>query len=68
MCWSQRLIFDHPGTGQPGTLTYPLSLDALLPGYRRAWFENRNLSGTLLPVKYYGNGVDRPAAQQQWTQ
>ena len=57
---------DHPGLVQPGPSTYPPSLDALPPGYRRAWYNNRDLSGVLLPVLYSEWGVDRPALQQQW--
>jgi hypothetical protein len=45
----------------------PPSLDLLLPGYRRAWFDNRSLSGTLLQVRFSNLGVDGPASQQQWT-
>ncbi len=52
----------------PGDPTYPDSLDVLPPGYRRAWFNNRNLSGTLLEVRFSNWGVDGPASQQQWTQ
>jgi hypothetical protein len=42
------------------------SVDLLPPGYRRAWFNNRSLTGALLPVRTVDWGVDRLAAQQQW--
>jgi hypothetical protein len=45
---------------------YVPSVDLLPPGYRRAWFNNRSLTGGLLPVQTSEWGVDRPAAQQQW--
>ncbi|HEY5911219.1 MAG TPA: LamG-like jellyroll fold domain-containing protein, partial [Verrucomicrobiae bacterium] len=54
---------DHPGLVWPGPSTYPPSLDALPPGYRRAWYNNRNLSGLLLPIHYTQWGFDRPASQ-----
>lgn len=57
---------DHPYTGPPGVDTFAPSLDALPPGYRRAWFENRALDGALLPVRHRRQGADRDAAQQQW--
>jgi hypothetical protein len=57
---------DHPYTGPPGTNSYAPSLDVLPPGYRRAWFENRDLSGQLLPVRHRQSNQDRLAAQQQW--
>ncbi len=57
---------DNPGLFQPGPSTYPASVDALLPGYRRAWFNNRDLPGTLLPVRFWQWGVDGLASQQQW--
>ena len=46
--------------------TYPACVDALRPGYSRAWFNNRDLSGALLPVRFYSNGADGLASQQQW--
>ncbi len=46
--------------------TYPPSVDSLLPGYRRAWFNNRDLSGALLEVRFKNSGVDGRASQQQW--
>ena len=58
----------YPDPGPPGPTTYPPCVDVLLPGYRRAWFNNCNLSGTLLPVRFSANGVDGLAAQQQWTE
>ena len=53
--------------GPPGVSTYPPCVDALRPGYQRAWFNNRNLSGTLLPMRFMTNGVDGLASQQQWS-
>jgi hypothetical protein len=50
----------------PGEPYYLPSLDVLPPGYRRAWFNNRSLSGALLEVRTANWDVDRPAAQQQW--
>jgi hypothetical protein len=41
-------------------------LDILPAGYQRAWFNNRNLSGALLPVSFLNNGAEGPATQQQW--
>ncbi len=57
---------DHPGPGTPGPSTPLPCLDTLQPGYRRAWFNNRDLSGVLFPVRTLNNGVDQLAAQQQW--
>jgi hypothetical protein len=59
---------DHPGFVPPGPPSYAPSVDTLLPGYRRAWYNNRDLSGSLLPVLHYSFGVDGPALQQQWPQ
>jgi len=59
---------DHPGVVQPGPSSYPPSLDVLPPGYRRAWYNNRDLSGALRTVRYSAWGVDGPASQQQWPQ
>jgi hypothetical protein len=59
---------DHPVMGPPGDPSYPACLDALIPGYRRAWFNNRSLSGGLLPVQFNNFGSDIPASQQQWTE
>jgi hypothetical protein len=50
----------------PGEPAYPPCLDILPPGYRRAWFNNRDLSGGLLGVRFWNLGVDGPASQQQW--
>jgi hypothetical protein len=56
---------DHPA--QPPAPPYYLPcLDALKPGYRRAWFNNRRLDGSLLEVRFSNSGVDGPASQQQW--
>jgi hypothetical protein len=57
---------DHPGPFPPGTPTYPPSLDILPSGYKRVWCNNRNLSGTLLNVRFSNNGLDGLANQQQW--
>jgi hypothetical protein len=52
-----------PPPGDPYLLP---AVDPLLPGYRRAWFNNRDLSGALLPVRTARFGVDEPASEQQW--
>lgn len=52
-----------PPPGDPYLLP---AVDSLLPGYRRAWFNNRDLSGKLLPVRTARFGVDEPASEQQW--
>jgi hypothetical protein len=57
---------EYPAGSIPGTSTYPPPVDPLPPGYRRAWFCNHDLSGTLLPVRFYDSGVDGLASQQQW--
>ena len=57
---------DHPNTLPPGSPTIPLALDSLPVGYRRAWFENHDLTGALLPVWFAYNGKFRLALQQQW--
>jgi hypothetical protein len=57
---------DHPGPFPPGNPTYNPCLDSLPPGYRRAWFNNRNFSGDLLSVQFYNQGVLMDASQQQW--
>lgn len=49
-----------------GNVTYPACLDTLPPGYRRAWSNNRDLSGSLLDVRFSSYGVDGMASQQQW--
>jgi hypothetical protein len=59
---------DHPGLTNPGPPGTPPSVDPLLPGYRRAWLNNRDLTGALLPVRYTYFGVDGPASQQQWSE
>lgn len=41
-------------------------LNPLQPGYRRAWFNNRDLGGSLLPVRSLQNGVDGSALEPQW--
>ena len=55
---------DSPGSS--GSFSYPPSVDILPPGYRRAWFNNRDLNGNLLNVRYSYFGSDGLAAQQQW--
>lgn len=57
---------DHPGPFPPGPVTYPSCVDELLPGYRRAWFNNRDLSGNLIGVRIYRYSTDGPATGQQW--
>lgn len=52
--------------GPPGP---PLPVPCLSPlpsGYRRAWFNNRDLNGNLLPVRFMENGVDGNALEPQW--
>jgi len=46
--------------------TYPPCLDVLPAGYRRGWFNNRDLQGNQLKVKISDSGVVGLAAQQQW--
>jgi len=59
---------DHPREGPGGASMVPPCVDQLLPGYRRAWFNNRALSGQLLPVRVLNSGAESLAAQQQWPQ
>ncbi len=59
---------DHYDSGPPGPSIPIPCLDELLPGYRRVWLNNRNLSGGLLQVRTYDNGVYRPATHQQWSE
>jgi hypothetical protein len=59
---------DHPGPFPAGGTRYPASLNSLLPGYRRAWFGNRNLSGTNLEIRFSNFGLDGPALEQQWAE
>jgi hypothetical protein len=60
----------HLCDGVPGPVSqepsYPPCLEPLLPGYRRAWFHNRDLSGSLLDVRLSNGGVDGLSVQQQW--
>jgi hypothetical protein len=49
-----------------GGLSYSSSMDPLPPGYQRAWFNNRSISGTLLDVRFTRYGADGNASQQQW--
>jgi hypothetical protein len=53
-------------TVTPGTITHPPCLDPPLPGYRRAWFNNRNFSGPLLDVRFWNRGFEGLFSQQQW--
>ncbi len=55
-----------PGSPPPLDPVYPPCLDVLLPGYRRAWFNNRDILGSLLKVRYYNTNSDGFASQQQW--
>ena len=57
---------DNPGPFPPGPVTYPACVDELLPGYRRAWFGNRDLSGNLIGVRILRYSTDGPATGQQW--
>ena len=57
---------DHPLLVPPLPASYPPCLDTLRPGYRRAWFDNRDFSGTLLPVRFSNNNVEGLASQQQF--
>jgi hypothetical protein len=59
---------DFHDPGPIGPPTYPPCVDVLLPGYRRAWFGNRDLSGTHLNVRFWNNNADGLATQQQWTE
>ena len=52
----------------PGEVSYPPCLDTLPPGYRRAWFNNRDLAGNLLDVFFWQRGVDGKSSQQQWAE
>jgi hypothetical protein len=57
---------DHPNITLPGPSVIPPCLDVLPAGYRRAWFNNRDLSGQLLPVRFLNSGNEVLAGQQQW--
>lgn len=57
---------DHYDSGPPGPSIPIPCLDELRPGYRRAWLNNRDFVGDLLPVRVRNNGAYVPAAQQQW--
>jgi hypothetical protein len=57
---------DHFVPYPPPPPTSAQCLDILPAGYQRAWFNNRNLSGTLLPVRCFNNGGEGLATQQQW--
>jgi len=55
-----------PGFPPPSNPVYSLCLDVLPTGYRRAWFNNLDLQGTLLKVRIYNTNSDGFASQQQW--
>jgi hypothetical protein len=57
---------DNPVPIPPGPPTYPPCLDVLPLGYQRAWFNNCDLSGSLIDVRFLNLGADRSASQQQW--
>jgi hypothetical protein len=57
---------DYPELPIPGPNTTPPCVDTLRPGYRRSWYNNRGLSGDLLPLRFQNNGIDGLATQQQW--
>jgi predicted ThiF/HesA family dinucleotide-utilizing enzyme len=57
---------DHFVPDPPPPPTSAQCLDVLPAGYRRAWFNNRNLSGAMIPVRLLHDGVEGLAAQQQW--
>lgn len=59
-------ISDCEEPAPPPPPSYPPCLDVLPSGYRRVWYNNRDLSGTLLDVRFSNNGVDGPSTQQQW--
>jgi hypothetical protein len=44
---------------------YPPCVDVLPAGYRRAWLNNRDLSGALLPVSFWNHNVEGFSSQQQ---
>jgi hypothetical protein len=58
---------DHaPFFPPPPNPNYPPCLDVLPPGYQRAWFNNRDLTGALLPVRWYHANAEGLATQQQY--
>ena len=57
---------DHPSLSPPLPVTDPPCIDVLPSGYRRAWFRNSDLSGTLLPVRFSNHNVEVLASQQQY--
>jgi len=44
---------------------FPPCVDVPPPGYRRAWLNNRDLSGALLPVSLWNHNVEGFSSQQQ---
>ena len=55
------------GDPVPTTIgTYATCLDVLPSGYRRSLFNNRDITGDLLGVRHFNDGVDGYATQQQW--
>ena len=65
-CPAGQSAYHDPGPISPPSL--PPCVDLLLPGYRRAWFGNRDLSGTPLNVRFWNNNFDGLASQQQWVE
>lgn len=57
---------DERPVNPPAPPTSASCLDNLLPGYRRAWFNNRDPAGGLLEVFILRDGVEMFAAEQQW--
>ena len=57
---------DFPVLPPPPPNTYPPCVDSLLPGYVRSWYNNRSLTGELLPVRHLNFGIEGLALQQQW--
>ena len=57
---------DFPTLPPPGPDTTPPCVDTLRPGYRRSWYNNRGLSGELLPIRFLNQGIEGLATQQQW--
>jgi hypothetical protein len=68
------IIFPPPSTEDcegnvftpPQVVTYPPPVDPLRPGYRRAWFNNQDMSGALIDVLTARWGSEGLASQQQW--
>jgi hypothetical protein len=56
----------NPPPSPPTGVTFPPCLDPVRPGYRRAWYNNYDLSNSLIPVRYYHDNADGLASEQQW--